>query len=48
MLWQTGQGGIHEGGRETFGHSMIISPWGDILDQHKCNEGFVCAPFSKR
>ena len=23
------QGGQHEGGRETWGHSMIISPWGD-------------------
>lgn len=43
-----GQGGTHEGGRETYGHSMIISPWGDILDQHKYNEGFICAPFSKK
>ena len=25
------QGGYHENGRSTFGHSMIISPWGDIL-----------------
>ena len=25
------QGGVHPDGRETFGHSMIISPWGDIL-----------------
>lgn len=25
------QGGLHEDGRETFGHSMVISPWGDIL-----------------
>ena len=25
------QGGLHENGRETFGHSMIVSPWGDIL-----------------
>ena len=26
-----GQGGIHPDGRETYGHSLIISPWGDIL-----------------
>lgn len=25
------QAGIHEDGRETFGHSMIIDPWGRIL-----------------
>jgi predicted amidohydrolase len=25
------QGGIHEDGRETFGHSLMVSPWGDIL-----------------
>lgn len=27
------QCGTHESGRETFGHSMIIDPWGKILDQ---------------
>lgn len=25
------QAGAHENGRETFGHSLIISPWGEIL-----------------
>lgn len=25
------QGGRHEDGRETYGHSLIIGPWGDIL-----------------
>lgn len=25
------QGGQHPGGRETFGHSMIIDPWGQVL-----------------
>lgn len=25
------QGGKHEDGRETYGHSLIISPWGDII-----------------
>ncbi len=25
------QGGTHEDGRETYGHSLIIGPWGEIL-----------------
>ncbi|SHO55609.1 carbon-nitrogen hydrolase family protein [Vibrio quintilis] len=25
------QGGIHPGGRETWGHSMVIDPWGNIV-----------------
>jgi predicted amidohydrolase len=25
------QGGRHEDGRETFGHSLVIDPWGEVL-----------------
>ena len=25
------QGGLHEDGRETFGHSLIVDPWGEII-----------------
>ena len=25
------QGGLHEDGRGTWGHSMIIGPWGEIV-----------------
>ncbi len=25
------QGGTHENGRRTFGHSMIVDPWGEVL-----------------
>ena len=25
------QGGFHEDGRGTYGHSMIIAPWGEVL-----------------
>jgi nitrilase len=27
------QGGTHAGGRKTFGNSMIVSPWGEIIAQ---------------
>ncbi|GGY39661.1 carbon-nitrogen hydrolase family protein [Parvularcula lutaonensis] len=27
------QGGEHEDGRHTFGHSMIVDPWGSVLDK---------------
>jgi len=27
------QAGLHEDGRETFGHSMIVDPWGRVLAQ---------------
>jgi predicted amidohydrolase len=25
------QGGRHESGRETYGHSLVVAPWGEIL-----------------
>ena len=25
------QGGLHENGRRTFGHSMVVSPWGEVI-----------------
>ncbi len=27
------QGGTHEDGRETYGHSMMINPWGEIIGE---------------
>lgn len=26
------QGGVHPNGRRTWGHSMLVGPWGDIID----------------
>jgi predicted amidohydrolase len=28
------QGGVHENGRATFGRSMLIDPWGEVLARH--------------
>ncbi|WP_371376662.1 carbon-nitrogen hydrolase family protein [Thalassotalea aquiviva] len=38
-----GQQGEHANGRETWGHSMIISPWGEVLSQLKQGIGYVSA-----
>ena len=37
------QGGLHVNNRETWGHSMILNPWGDVLAVMDRGEGFVCA-----
>jgi len=37
------QGGYHVNGRETHGDSMIIDPWGVILDHLPSGSGFVAA-----
>ncbi|MDR1530520.1 MAG: carbon-nitrogen hydrolase family protein [Burkholderiales bacterium] len=37
------QGGVHENGRQTFGCSMLINPWGEIVNGLAEGEGVVCA-----
>ena len=37
------QGGKHENGRETFGHSLIVDPWGRILSEARAEPGVVLA-----
>jgi nitrilase len=37
------QGGVHENGRVTYGHSMIINPWGEILQQKEEGIGIIMA-----
>lgn len=32
------QGGVHEDGRETYGHSLIIDPWGKVLAEASGDE----------
>ena len=37
------QGGRHEDGRETFGHSLIVDPWGDVLAEAGTDPGVIIA-----
>jgi predicted amidohydrolase len=37
------QGGTHPGGRKTHGHTMIVDPWGVIVEEiHTPGNGVVC------
>ncbi|MFO7604217.1 MAG: carbon-nitrogen hydrolase family protein [Gammaproteobacteria bacterium] len=42
------QGGYHVNGRETFGHSMIIDPWGRVLDCLPSGSGVVVARLDQK
>lgn len=43
-LLAPGQGGLHDNGRRTYGHSLIVGPWGELLaEQTEAGEGVACA-----
>jgi len=41
-----GQGGLHENGRRTWGHSMVIDPWGEVMAMQAEGEGVVAGELS--
>ena len=41
------QGGKHQNGRRTWGHSMVIDPWGEVVDVLPEGEGVVIAETSR-
>lgn len=41
------QGGKHANGRDTYGDSLIIDPWGAILNRQPWGPGMVLAEFSR-
>ena len=36
------QGGLHDNGRRTWGHSMLVDPWGAVVAQMPQGAGVVC------
>jgi predicted amidohydrolase len=43
FVFAAAQGGRHEHGRDTYGHSLIISPWGQILAEGGVQPGVIFA-----
>jgi predicted amidohydrolase len=43
FVFAAAQGGKHENGRETFGHSLIVDPWGRIIAEGGTEPGVVMA-----
>lgn len=42
------QGGVHENGRRTWGHSMLVDPWGTVVAQRAEGVGVVTGTLSHR
>jgi deaminated glutathione amidase len=38
----------HDNGRQTFGHSLVYDPWGELMAMKENGEGVVCADISKQ
>lgn len=43
FVFAAGQCGHHENGRDTFGHSLIVSPWGEVLADAGNKPGVIAA-----
>jgi len=41
------QGGLHENGRRTWGHSMIVDPWGEVIACLPTGEGVIAADIDR-
>jgi predicted amidohydrolase len=42
-VFAAAQAGRHESGRETYGHSLIVSPWGDVIAEAEAETGVIVA-----
>jgi predicted amidohydrolase len=43
FVFAAAQGGEHENGRETFGHSLVVDPWGKIIAEAGTEPGVIVA-----
>jgi deaminated glutathione amidase len=43
FVFAAAQGGTHENGRETFGHSLVVDPWGQIIAEAGTEPGIIVA-----
>jgi predicted amidohydrolase len=43
FVFAAAQGGRHENGRETYGHSLVVDPWGNVLAEAGTEPGIVLA-----
>jgi predicted amidohydrolase len=42
-VFAANQGGVHAEGRRTWGHALIVSPWGEVLADSGESTGFIAA-----
>src|SRR5215470_13078024 len=42
------QGGLHANGRKTYGHSLILDPWGSVLAEAGTEPGIILADIDPR
>ena len=43
FVFAAAQGGLHEHGRETFGHSLVVDPWGRVIAEGGTEPGVIFA-----
>src|SRR5262249_7820422 len=43
FVFAAAQGGAHENGRSTFGHSLVVDPWGQVIAEAGNEPGIVLA-----
>jgi predicted amidohydrolase len=43
FVFAAAQGGTHENGRETYGHSLVVDPWGRVIAEGGSEPGVIIA-----